>query len=91
MRKAVRTAARCTNIHIAYNRARGLNTAQTQKQLCHCTSSAAPAAASAAAAVYLAPAEEHVQQLAALLARDRRAGDCYCLYGSVGAGKSVFR
>uniref|UniRef100_A0A383VCJ7 tRNA threonylcarbamoyladenosine biosynthesis protein TsaE n=1 Tax=Tetradesmus obliquus TaxID=3088 RepID=A0A383VCJ7_TETOB len=93
MQKALRSAAHCTSLHIAYKHARSLSTAQLHKQRCHCTSPAAAAAGSAAAAAaaeYLAPAEEHLQHLAALLARDRRAGDCYCLYGSVGAGKSVF-
>jgi tRNA A37 threonylcarbamoyladenosine biosynthesis protein TsaE len=28
--------------------------------------------------------------LASLLASELRPGDCYCLYGDVGAGKSVF-
>lgn len=41
--------------------------------------------------MYLAPSEQHIQHLAAILAADRRVGDCYCLYGSVGAGKSTFR
>lgn len=35
--------------------------------------------------------ELSTQQIAALLARDLQPGDCYCLYGTVGAGKSVFR
>ena len=35
--------------------------------------------------------ESATQRLAALLASDLRAGDCYCLFGDVGAGKSVFR
>ena len=32
-----------------------------------------------------------MQAVAAVLARDRRPGDVYLLYGSVGAGKSAFR
>lgn len=44
-----------------------------------------------AGAELLAPTELHLQQLAAQLAQTRNAGDCYCLHGSVGAGKSVFR
>eukprot|EP00879_Flechtneria_rotunda_P027605 GHRR01029577.1.p1 GENE.GHRR01029577.1~~GHRR01029577.1.p1 ORF type:complete len:349 (+),score=135.47 GHRR01029577.1:278-1324(+) len=42
-------------------------------------------------AVYLASTERHMQRLAELLARSRNRGDCYCLFGAVGAGKSVFR
>ena len=40
---------------------------------------------------FLAPEESATQRLACLLARDLQAGDCYCLLGDVGAGKSVFR
>lgn len=39
---------------------------------------------------FVAPEESATKHLAALLARDLRAGDCYCLHGEVGAGKSVF-
>lgn len=39
---------------------------------------------------FVAPEESATKHLAALLARDLRAGDCYCLHGDVGAGKSVF-
>ena len=38
----------------------------------------------------LAPTVEAVECLAALFASHTRAGDCYCLFGDVGAGKSVF-
>lgn len=40
---------------------------------------------------FVAPRESATQHLAALLAGDLRAGDCYCFFGEVGAGKSVFR
>ena len=40
---------------------------------------------------FIAPKESATQRLASLLARDLQAGDCYCLLGDVGAGKSVFR
>lgn len=39
----------------------------------------------------LAPLEQSTQKLAAILAGDARTGDFICLYGDVGAGKSVFR
>ncbi|DBA99119.1 hypothetical protein WJX77_012605 [Trebouxia sp. C0004] len=39
---------------------------------------------------FVAPEESATKHLAALLAQDLRAGDCYCLHGDVGAGKSVF-
>lgn len=39
----------------------------------------------------LAVSERATSRLAALLAEERRAGDCYCLFGDVGAGKSFFR
>ena len=32
-----------------------------------------------------------LQALAGICARERSAGDCYCLLGAVGAGKSAFR
>lgn len=38
----------------------------------------------------IAPTEQATSSLAAWLAQDVQPGDCYCLYGSVGAGKSVF-
>jgi len=37
-----------------------------------------------------APTEAAMGALASLLASELRPGDCYCLYGDVGAGKSVF-
>ena len=40
---------------------------------------------------FVAPGEPATQSLASILALDLRAGDCYCLLGDVGAGKSVFR
>ena len=40
---------------------------------------------------FVAPEESGTQHLAALLAKELRAGDCYCLLGDVGAGKSFFR
>lgn len=40
---------------------------------------------------FVAPEESATKHLAALLAQNLRAGDCYCLHGDVGAGKSVFR
>ena len=39
----------------------------------------------------LATSQAAMQAVAAVLARDRRPGDVYLLYGSVGAGKSAFR
>ena len=39
----------------------------------------------------LAPVEQSTRRLAAILAADARPGDCICLHGDVGAGKSVFR
>ena len=39
----------------------------------------------------IAPTEAATQRLAGLLAVDAKPGDCICLYGKVGAGKSVFR
>lgn len=38
----------------------------------------------------IAPTESHTQRLAQLLAEDAAAGDCICLRGDVGAGKSFF-
>ena len=38
-----------------------------------------------------AASEEHTRRLAQLLAEGSQAGDCICLYGDVGAGKSFFR
>lgn len=35
--------------------------------------------------------ERGTAQIAHLLANERIAGDCICLYGTVGSGKSVFR
>jgi len=39
----------------------------------------------------IAPTEAATQRLAELLAEHARPGDCICLYGQVGAGKSFFR
>jgi hypothetical protein len=41
--------------------------------------------------VAVAPSEASLQHLAELLASVAQQGDCICLYGRVGAGKSVFR
>ena len=63
----------------------------------HCRSASAPpmnaAASSADSTAFhiLAPLGQSTRKLAALLARDARVGDCICLHGDVGAGKSVFR
>jgi len=38
----------------------------------------------------LAPSEMDTQLIAEALASNNMAGDCYCLYGEVGAGKSAF-
>ncbi|GMH40889.1 hypothetical protein BSKO_08793 [Bryopsis sp. KO-2023] len=40
--------------------------------------------------VFVCPTEESTAQVAALFGKRLREGDCYCLYGDVGAGKSVF-
>ena len=39
----------------------------------------------------VSPTERTTQQLACLLAQRATLGDCFCLYGDVGVGKSVFR
>ena len=39
----------------------------------------------------VSPTEQATQQLASLLAERATVGDCFCLYGDVGVGKSVFR
>ena len=39
----------------------------------------------------IAPLEQGTKKLAVILAGDARVGDCICLHGDVGAGKSVFR
>jgi hypothetical protein len=39
----------------------------------------------------LATSERGTEAAAAMFAADLRAGDCYCLVGEVGAGKSAFR
>ena len=39
----------------------------------------------------IAPLEQGTKGLAVILAGDARVGDCVCLHGEVGAGKSVFR
>ncbi len=63
----------------------------------HCRSASAPhmnaAASSADSTAFhiLAPLEQSTKKLAAILAKDARQGDCICLHGDVGAGKSVFR
>mmetsp|Transcript_37454 Transcript_37454/g.83355 ORF Transcript_37454/g.83355 Transcript_37454/m.83355 type:complete len:271 (+) Transcript_37454:38-850(+) len=41
-------------------------------------------------ATFYAPSEESLGYLASLLAQNLSPGDCYCLHGDVGAGKSVF-
>ena len=48
-------------------------------------------AAAASQQRLLAPTEAATQRVAECLASKLHAGDCICLYGSVGAGKSVFR
>lgn len=40
---------------------------------------------------FYAPRETDTAHLAVLLSRERLAGDCICLHGAVGTGKSVFR
>ena len=40
---------------------------------------------------YLAVSEEGTKALASALAQKRKPGDCICLRGEVGAGKSAFR
>ena len=40
---------------------------------------------------FLSPNERTTNTLAAYLARGADVKDCVCLYGDVGAGKSVFR
>jgi hypothetical protein len=39
---------------------------------------------------FIAPTPAHLAVLAAVLAKDRRPGDAYLLFGAVGAGKSSF-
>lgn len=39
----------------------------------------------------ISPTEQSTNQLAALIAKRAIKGDCICLHGDVGAGKSVFR
>ena len=39
----------------------------------------------------VSPDESSTGALASVLAQTARQGDCLCLYGDVGAGKSVFR
>ena len=39
----------------------------------------------------LAPTVQDTEIVAGVLSADRQPGDCYSLFGSVGAGKSVFR
>lgn len=61
---------------------------------CHRRCSAVPSeveTSSGPALVAIAPAETSLQCLAAILASVCQSGDCICLYGRVGAGKSVFR
>lgn len=55
-----------------------------------CGSAAAAPHASAAGQQLLAPSVEALECLASIFGSHIRAGDCYCLYGSVGAGKSTF-
>ena len=40
--------------------------------------------------IHAAPSEDALGALASHLAQDLSPGDCYCLYGQVGAGKSAF-
>jgi hypothetical protein len=40
---------------------------------------------------FLSPTEQSTIRLAAYLAKEAEVKDCICLYGDVGAGKSVFR
>jgi hypothetical protein len=40
---------------------------------------------------FISPTESSTGALASMLAQTARTGDCLCLYGDVGAGKSVFR
>lgn len=40
---------------------------------------------------FIATEEAATRYLSARLALDLRAGDCYCLIGKVGSGKSAFR
>lgn len=40
---------------------------------------------------FLSPTEQSTNRLAAYLAKEAEVKDCICLYGDVGAGKSVFR
>lgn len=60
-----------------------------QESVCHLSI----AAASAHPNQYSlrARSETATQRVAQLLAAEAQAGDCICLYGDVGAGKSVFR
>ncbi|KAG2433866.1 hypothetical protein HXX76_008220 [Chlamydomonas incerta] len=69
------------------------------RQPLRCASTASSHAASLSASAARAPGTEHrvsaptaqaMDCLAALFASHIRAGDCYCLFGAVGAGKSVF-
>ncbi|PNW76120.1 hypothetical protein CHLRE_12g547000v5 [Chlamydomonas reinhardtii] len=69
------------------------------RQLQRCASTASSKAVSVSASATCAPGTEHrvsaptaqaMDCLAALFASHIRAGDCYCLFGAVGAGKSVF-
>ena len=48
-------------------------------------------AASAKQHCFIATEEAATQYLSSLLALDLRTGDCYCLTGKVGSGKSAFR
>ena len=58
--------------------------------LCQASAGSSRAAAGQQLEV-IAPSEPSLQHLAALLASVARPGDCICLYGRVGAGKSAFR
>lgn len=71
------------NAHRIHQHLAAAQIATAFRHRCCCTSTAT--------AMYIAPTEAHLQYLASLMAQERNAGDCYCLYGSVGAGKSVFR
>lgn len=50
-----------------------------------------PRPASAQQYCFIATEESATQYLSSLLALDLRTGDCYCLTGKVGSGKSAFR
>lgn len=61
-----------------------------QPQACSVASLAAASKQPTAHRLYI-PTESHTRKLAELLAEGAREGDCICLSGDVGAGKSFFR